>query len=138
MDWKLEMVVVPVTDMDRAKAFYVDQAGFDLVVDHTAGDFRVIQLTPPGSDCSIALLKDSPMTPGSLHGMHLCVNDIEAARVQLVGRGVDASEPFYIDGTGQHAGIDPERHSYATFISFHDVDGNTWMVQEVRPDGATA
>jgi len=138
MDWTLELVVVPVTDMDRAKAFYVDQAGFDVHVDHTAGDFRVIQLTPPGSACSIALLKDSPMAPGSLHGVHLCVNDIEAARARLVGRGVDASEPFYIDGTGQHAGIDPERRSYGTFMSFHDPDGNTWMVQEVRRDGATA
>ena len=83
MDWTLELVVVLVTDMDRAKAFYVDQAGFDVHVDHTAGDFRVIQLTPPGSACSIALLKDSPMAPGSLHGVHLCVNDIEAARARL-------------------------------------------------------
>jgi predicted enzyme related to lactoylglutathione lyase len=87
MDWTLELVVVPVADMGRAKAFYVDQAGFDILVDHTAGDFRVIQLTPPGSACSIALLKDSPMAPGSLHGVHLCVNDIEAARAQLVGPG---------------------------------------------------
>jgi len=136
MDWTLELVVVPVTDMDRARAFYLDQVGFDLHVDHAAGDFRVIQLTPPGSACSIALLRDSAMTPGSLHGVHLCVNDIEMARAQLVERGVDASEPFHVDRNGQHAeGIDPERRSYATFLSFHDPDGNTWMVQEVRRDG---
>ena len=134
MDWTLELIVVPVADIDRAKAFYMDNAGFDLNVDHSAGDdFRVVQLTPPGSACSIALLKDNQqMAPGSLHGLHLCVEDIEAARAELVGRGVAASEPFYIGAAGQAAGLDPERRSYATFLTFNDPDGNTWLVQEVH------
>lgn len=139
MDWKLELIVVPVTDVDRAKAFYMDQAGFGLDVDHRAGeDFRVVQLTPPGSACSIALMKNQPTAPGGLHGLHLCVEDIEAARAQLVDRGVDASEPFFFDETGQHPGLDPERRSYATFLTFHDPDGNTWLVQEKKPVGAAA
>ncbi len=134
MDWTLELIVVPVADIDRAKAFYMDNAGFDLNVDHSAGDdFRVVQLTPPGSACSIALLKNNQqMAPGSLHGLHLCVEDIEAARAELVRRGVAASEPFYFGDTGQAAGLDPERRSYATFLTFHDPDGNTWLVQEVH------
>ena len=134
MDWTLELIVVPVADIDRAKAFYIDNVGFDLNVDHSAGDdFRVVQLTPPGSACSIALLKNNQqMTPGSLHGLHLCVEDIEAARAELVGRGVAASEPFYIGDAGQAAGLDPERRSYATFLTFNDPDGNTWLVQEVH------
>ena len=131
MEWTLELVVVPVADVDRAKAFYMDQVGFNLDVDHSAGeDFRVVQLSPPGSACSIALLKHQEMAPGSLHGLHLCVSDIEAARAELVERGVDASEPFHFGDAGQTPGLDPERRNYATFISFHDPDGNTWMVQE--------
>ena len=133
MDWTLELVVVPVADVDRAKAFYMDQVGFSLDVDHSAGDdFRVVQLSPPGSACSIALLKHQEMAPGSLHGLQLCVSDIEAARAELVERGVDASELFHFGEAGQAPGLDPERRSYATFISFHDPDGNTWLVQEKR------
>lgn len=139
MDWTLELVIVPVADVDRAKAFYVDQVGFDLLVDHRAGeDFRVVQLNPRGSACSIALLKNQPMAPGSLHGLHLCVEDIEVARAELVGRGVAASEPFYFGGAGQAPGLDPERRSYATFLSFSDPDGNTWLVQEVHRAPAEA
>jgi predicted enzyme related to lactoylglutathione lyase len=137
VDWTLELVVVPVADVDRAKAFYMDQVGFDLQVDHSAGDdFRVVQLNPPGSACSIALLKNQEMAPGSLHGLHLCVSDIDVARAQLVGRGVDASELFHFGDAGQAPGPDPERRSYATFLSFHDPDGNSWLVQEVKRMGA--
>ncbi|MEA2545508.1 MAG: hypothetical protein QOI09_781 [Chloroflexota bacterium] len=133
MDWTLELVVVPVADVDRAKAFYTEQLGFRLDVDHSAGeDFRVVQATPPGSACSIALLKKQEMAPGSLHGLHLCVSDIEAARAQLVERGVDVSEPFHFGEAGQTPGLDPERRSYSTFLSLHDPDGNTWLVQEVK------
>ena len=137
MNWTLELVVVPVSDVDRAKAFYIDQAGFGLDVDHSAGDdFRVVQLTPPGSSCAIALLNRREMTPGSLHGLHLCVSDIEVARAELLERGVDASEPFHFGEAGQAPGLDPERRSYATFLTFKDPDGNTWLVQEKRSDQA--
>ena len=132
MDWKLELVMVPVSDVDRAKAFYIEQAGFDLLVDHSAGeDFRVVQLTPHGSACSIAIMK-SPMAPGSVHGLHLVVPDIDAARAELVGRGVDATELYHFGEGGQMPGPDPERRSYNTFLSFNDPDGNTWLVQEVK------
>lgn len=132
MDWKLELVVVPVSDVDRAKAFYIEQAGFALLVDHSAGeDFRVVQLTPPGSACSIAVMK-SPTAPGSVHGLHLVVSDIDAARAELVGRGVDASELYHFAEAGQTPGPDPDRRDYNTFISFNDPDGNSWLVQEVK------
>jgi predicted enzyme related to lactoylglutathione lyase len=133
VDWTLELVVVPVSDVDRAKSFYMDKVGFDLLVDHSAGDdFRVVQLIPPGSACAIAIMKNTAMAPGSLHGLHLCVSDIDAARAQLVERGVDASEMFHFDAGGQQPGPDPERQSYGTFVSFDDPDGNGWLVQEVR------
>ena len=133
MDWSLELIVVPVSDVDRAKAFYMDKTGFDLLVDHSAGeDFRVVQLTPPGSACAIAIMKNTDMAPGSLHGLHLIVSDIDAARAQLVERGVDASEMFHFDAGGQVPGPDPERQSYNTFVSFSDPDGNAWLVQEVK------
>lgn len=132
MNWTLELVVVPVSDVDRAKAFYIDQVGFDLHVDHSAGDFRVVQATPPGSACSIAIMTSGDMAPGTLHGLHLCVEDITVARSELVGRGVDASEPFHFGAAGQAPGLDPERKSYSTFLTFHDPDGNTWLVQEVH------
>lgn len=133
MDWTLELVVVPVSDVDRAKTFYLDKAGFDLLVDHSAGDdFRVVQLTPPGSACSIAIMRDAEMAPGSLHGLHLCVSDIEAARAELEERGVDVGETFHMAEGGQAPGPDPERRSYNSFMPFHDPDGNTGLVQEVR------
>lgn len=133
MDWTLELVVVPVADVDRAKNFYIDSLGFDLLVDHRAGeDFRVVQAVPPGSACAIAIMKNTEMTPGSLHGLHLCVSDIDAARAQLVEHGVDASELFHFGTEGQQPGPDPERQSYNTFLSFKDPDGNTWLVQEVK------
>jgi catechol 2,3-dioxygenase-like lactoylglutathione lyase family enzyme len=133
VNWTLELIVVPVADVDRAKAFYADQVGFIVDVDHSAGeDFRVVQLSPPGSACSIALLKKQEMAPGSLHGLHLCVADVEVARAQLVERGVDVSEPFHFAEGGQVAGLDPERQSYNSFLTFKDPDGNTWLVQEKR------
>lgn len=132
MDWKLELIVVPVSDVDRAKAFYLEQAGFELHVDHSAGeDFRVVQLTPPGSACSIAVMKQ-PDRAGAVKGLHLIVPDIDAARAQLAERGVAVSEPFHFDEGGQQPGHDPERRSYNSFVSFEDPDGNAWLVQEVK------
>jgi len=139
MDWTLELIVVPVSDIDRAKAFYRDQLGFGLDVDHSAGeDFRVVQLTPPGSACSIALMKNQPTAPGGLHGLQICVADIEAARKQLIDNGVEASDFFYFGDAGQQPGLDPERRNYATFLTFHDPDGNTWLVQEKNVQAAEA
>ncbi len=132
MDWKLELIVVPVSDMDRAKAFYTDQAGFDLMVDHRAGDFRVIQLVPHGSACAIALMPNTEGAAGSLKGLHLVVNDIEAARGELVGRGMEVGELFHMEGGTQTAGPDPQRADYGTFFEFSDPDGNSFLVQEVR------
>ncbi len=131
MDWKLELVVVPVSDMDRAKAFYSKKAGFGVDVDHSAGDdFRVVQLTPPGSACSITIMRN-PERAGSLQGLHLVVSDIDAARAELVGRGTDVSEIFHFESGGQVPGPDPQRSDYGSFLSFSDPDGNTWLVQEV-------
>lgn len=139
MNWTLELVVVPVSDIDRSKAFYADQLGFSMDVDHRAGeDFRVVQLTPPGSACSIALMRNQPTAAGGLHGLHLCVGDIEAARAQLIDHGVDVGDFFHFGAQGQQPGLDPERQDYATFLSFHDPDGNTWLVQEKKPVDAAA
>jgi catechol 2,3-dioxygenase-like lactoylglutathione lyase family enzyme len=133
MDWKLELVIVPVTDVDRAKKFYTEQLGFAEDVDHRAGDsFRVVQLTPPGSACSITIgtgLTTAP--PGSYQGMHLVVTDIEAAHAELAGRGVEVSEPFHFTAGGKRPGLAPDRGDYETFLSFEDPDGNGWTVQEV-------
>ena len=136
MDYTLELVVVPVSDVDRAKDFYLNKAGFHLLVDTSAGrDFRVVQLVPPGSACAIAIGTGmGSMAPGSLHGLHLCVSDIEAARADLAGRGVDLGDTFHFGEAGQTPGVDPERRSYATFMPFQDPDGNTWLVQEVKRD----
>ncbi|HEY0487538.1 MAG TPA: VOC family protein [Mycobacteriales bacterium] len=137
MDWKLELVAVPVSDVDRAKAFYLDQAGFRLDVDHRAGeDFRVVQLTPPGSACSITLMRNT--AAGSVQGLHLVVPDIDAARAALAGRGVDVGEVFHFESGGQVPGPDPRRSDYGSFLSFTDPDGNGWVVQEVGRQGAAA
>jgi len=140
VDWKLELVVVPVSDVDRAKAFYTDKVGFDLDVDHTAGDaFRVVQMTPAGSACSITIgIGMTQASPGSVEGLHLIVNDIEAARAELVERGVEASEIFHFEEGGQVPGPDPQRQDYGSFLSFSDPDGNSWVVQEVRRDEPAA
>jgi predicted enzyme related to lactoylglutathione lyase len=133
MDLKLEAIVLPVTDVDRAKAFY-EQAGFNLDVDHQASDeFRVVQFTPPGSACSIVFGKGlSSVTPGSAQGLHLVVTDVEATRADLVGRGVDVSEPYHFGPNGQEPGVDPQHANYATYASFTDPDGNGWLLQERR------
>jgi predicted enzyme related to lactoylglutathione lyase len=131
VDWKLELLVVPVSDVDRAKAFYIEQAGFTLDVDHRAGeDFRVVQLTPPGSACSIALMRNQ-QSPGSLQGLHLVVRDIDAARAELVERGTQVSDVFHFETGGQAPGPDPQRSDYGSFLTFSDPDGNGWLVQEV-------
>ena len=134
VDWKLELVLVPVTDVDRAKAFYLDKAGFTLDVDHQPSDvFRVVQFTPPGSACSIGFgIGITSAPPGSAQGLHLVVNDIEAARAELVGRGVEVGEPFHFGPSGQEPGPDPDRGDYGSFLSFTDPDANMWMVQEVH------
>jgi len=130
MDMRLELVVLPVSDVDRAKAFYEEQVGFHVDVDHRAGeDFRVVQLTPPGSACSVTLMRND--AAGTVHGLHLVVRDAVAARDELAGRGVPVSEPFHFDAGGQQPGPHPAREDYGTFVSFQDPDGNTWMVQEV-------
>jgi catechol 2,3-dioxygenase-like lactoylglutathione lyase family enzyme len=128
MDWKLELVVVPVTDVDRAKHFYADQLGFVVDVDDGNEHFRIVQLTPPGSGCSIAVGRGlSEAVPGTLKGMQLCVGDIEAARAQLVERGVDVSP---IRHTGEGGWADGKGGDWNSFVFFDDPDGNSWAVQE--------
>jgi catechol 2,3-dioxygenase-like lactoylglutathione lyase family enzyme len=136
MDWTLELVVVPVSDVDRAKAFYIEQLGFELLVDSQMGpDFRVVQLVPPGSAAAIAIGTGiGTMAPGSLDGLHLVVSDIEAARDELVSRGTEVGEIFHFGESGRVPGVDPERRPYATFMPLKDPDGNTWLVQDVKRD----
>jgi catechol 2,3-dioxygenase-like lactoylglutathione lyase family enzyme len=140
MDMKLEVILIPVSDVDRAKSFY-ETLGWRLDADFVISeDFRVVQLTPPGSGCSIIMGNGiTSAVPGSLEGMQLVVDDIEAARGELVGRGVDVGEVFHdAGGVFHHAGTEgrapgpaPERSSYGSFASFSDPDGNGWLLQEV-------
>jgi catechol 2,3-dioxygenase-like lactoylglutathione lyase family enzyme len=123
--------------VDRAKAFYRDAAGFRLDVDHSAGDFRVVQLTPPGSACSVALMRNEG-SAGSVQGLHLVVTDIEAARAELAGRGVPVGEIFHFGAGGQEPGPDPLATDFNSFLPFSDPDGNGWLVQQVRGEGADA
>jgi catechol 2,3-dioxygenase-like lactoylglutathione lyase family enzyme len=154
VDLKLEVVVIPVSDVDRSKAFY-GGLGWRLDADLSADDgFRVVQFTPPGSGCSVQFGTNvTPAKPGSAQGLYLIVSDIEAARSELAKLGADVSEVFHAgtpgaqfqpDGTpGRVSGPDPDRPSYRTFASFRDPDGNGWLVQEVtvrlpgRVDAAT-
>jgi len=133
-DLKLELVIVPVSDVDRAKAFYTEKLGFDLDVDHAPNEeFRVVQLTPPGSACSITVGKGvTNAEPGSYRGIHLVVADIEAVRGELVGRGVDVSPIRHMTPQGGVDGPDPEHADYNSFADLADPDGNTWVLQEVR------
>jgi catechol 2,3-dioxygenase-like lactoylglutathione lyase family enzyme len=132
VEWKLELVVVPVTDVDRAKSFYSEKAGFIVDVDFRAGDdFRVVQLTPPGSACSIGLMKNAAVA-GSLPGLQVVVSDIEKARAELIDRGVEAGEIFHYDAGKQVPGPHPNRGDYESFVSFSDPDGNSWLLQEVK------
>jgi len=134
VDFKLELVLIPVSDVDRAKTFYVEKAGFNLDVDHQPSEeFRVVQMTPPGSACSITIgIGITDAAPGSYRGTHLVVTDIEAARAELVGRGVDVSEIRHMGPGGWEPGPDPERRDYGSFADFIDPDGNTWVLQEAR------
>jgi len=134
VDFKLELVLIPVSDVDRAKTFYVKKAGFNLDVDHQPSEeFRVVQMTPPGSACSITIgIGITDAAPGSYRGTHLVVTDIEAARAELVGRGVDVSEIRHMGPGGWEPGPDPERRDYGSFADFSDPDGNTWVLQEAR------
>jgi catechol 2,3-dioxygenase-like lactoylglutathione lyase family enzyme len=133
MEWKLELVLLPVSDVDRTKTFYSEKVGFNLDVDHRAGDeFRVVQLTPPGSACSISIGKGiTQAAPGSVQGLHLVVSDIDAAHAQLLERGVDVGEVFHFESGKRVPGPDPERRDYGSFLSLSDPDGNSWVVQEV-------
>lgn len=139
MDFKLELVLLPVADVDRAKAFYTEQAGFQLDVDHRAGEnFRVVQMTPPGSACSISVgIGITDAAPGSVNGLHLVVTDIVAARAELVERGVNVSEIRHLGAAGWATGPHPERVDYNSFADFSDPDGNTWVLQE-RGYGSSA
>jgi catechol 2,3-dioxygenase-like lactoylglutathione lyase family enzyme len=123
MDWKLELVAIPVSDVDRAKAFYTEKIGFNADHDHRVNDdLRFVQLTPPGSACSIAMgtgIVDTP--PGSVAGVQLVVSDINAAHSELAGRGVEVS--------------DVQDFPWGRFVFFSDPDGNRWSVQEIPPRG---
>jgi catechol 2,3-dioxygenase-like lactoylglutathione lyase family enzyme len=123
MDWKIELVAIPVTDVERAKAFYVDQVGFNADHDHQVNEhLRFVQLTPPGSACSIVLGTGvTPMPPGSQKGLQVVVDDVAAAREQLVARGVGASEV--------------DEQPWGLFVTFSDPDGNTWALQQIPSRG---
>ena len=140
MDWKLELITVPVTDVDRAKAFYVERAGFHLDVDHQVSDeFRVVQMTPPGSACSITIGNGlTTAAPGSYRGTHLCVDDIEVARAELLARGVEVSEIRHFAAGAWHPGPDPDHRRYNSFADFSDPDGNTWVLQEAKREDAAS
>jgi catechol 2,3-dioxygenase-like lactoylglutathione lyase family enzyme len=134
VDMKLEAIVIPVSDVDRAKRFY-GSLGWRLDADFAAGEeFRVVQFTPPGSWCSIHFGTGiTSATPGTARGLFLVVSDIEAARAELVGRGVEVSAVFHRAGPGKPplSGPDPARRSYSSFATFSDPDGNAWLLQEV-------
>ena len=147
MDLKLEVVVVPVSDVDRAKQFYVETLGFRMDVDHGSATYegglgfryrgapayRIVQLTPPGSACSIQIgLGITEATPGSAQGLYLVTSDLQEVRAQLVERGVAVSEPFHFGPDGATPGIDPGHADYNSFVTFSDPDGNGWLIQEIR------
>jgi catechol 2,3-dioxygenase-like lactoylglutathione lyase family enzyme len=135
VDMKLEVVVIPVSDVDRAKHFYL-RMGWRLDADFASGEsWRVVQVTPPGSPCSIHFGKGvTTAVPGSVKNLYLVVSDIEAARRELIGRGVDVSEAFHFTALGgpRASGPDPDGRSYGTFATFSDPDGNTWLLQEIK------
>jgi catechol 2,3-dioxygenase-like lactoylglutathione lyase family enzyme len=136
MDYKLELVLIPVSDVDRAKNFYLEQAGFELIVDTPIGDgMRVVQVNPPGSACSIGFGTGlTTASPGSAQGLHLVVSDIVAARAELAGRGLPVGEIRHLEAGTWVAGPHPERSNYESFAEFSDPDGNVWLLQEVNRD----
>ena len=133
MNWTLEVVVVPVADVDRARAFYADQMGFN--IDHDtriSDDLRVVQLTPPGSGCSIVIGKGlNDMVPGSLKGLQLVVRDLYAAHAQLIERGVSVSEVQVYGEAGLRPARDGDDLNNVGFVFFDDPDGNSWAVQQI-------
>ena len=137
MDYKLELVLIPVSDVDRAKKFYLERAGFVLIVDTPIGpDQRVVQVVPPGSECAIGFGTGvTSAAPGAAQGLHLVVSDILAARAELSGRGVAVSGVRHLEGgtwvDGPHTG----RENYQSFADFTDPDGNIWILQEVDRGG---
>jgi catechol 2,3-dioxygenase-like lactoylglutathione lyase family enzyme len=132
MDWKLEVVPMPVADVDRAKRFYAEQVGFVVDLDDSIGeDMRFVQLTPPGSACSIVLGAGISTPPGSVQGLQLVVSDIDAARRQLVERGVEVSPVQHYEGAKL---ADGRGGPWNSFVFFADPDGNGWVLQE-RPAG---
>jgi len=137
---KLELVLIPVSDVDRAKAFYTETLGFHLDVDTRPADgLRVVQMTPPGSACSVTIGTGlTSAAPGSYKGTHLVVSDIEAARAELVERGAEVSDIRHMGPSGWAPGTDPEHTDYASFADFGDLDGNTWVLQEVGHSRTTA
>jgi catechol 2,3-dioxygenase-like lactoylglutathione lyase family enzyme len=139
IDMKIEVITLPVSDLDRAKAFY-QGLGWRLDADISPGDaFRVVQMTPPHSGASVSMGQGlstvfgvPEMEPGSQHRLELVVSDIEAAREDLISRGAEVGELFHLGATGRVPGPDPERASYGTYATFSDPDGNTWLLQEVN------
>jgi predicted enzyme related to lactoylglutathione lyase len=138
-DMQLEIVIIPVSDVDRAKQFY-RALGWRLDMDFKGEEYRVTQFTPPGSGCSIMFGTNmTSAAPGSTQGLHLAVADLEAARNELLRRGIEISEPFHdpggvfhhADGKGVVGGMNPTRQSYASYASFSDPDGNVWVLQEI-------
>jgi catechol 2,3-dioxygenase-like lactoylglutathione lyase family enzyme len=134
MDWKIEVIVVPVSDIDRAKGFYAGGLGFNVDVDHVISDRRrVVQLTPPGSACSVAIgVGLTEMTPGSITGLQMVVDDVEAARGELVDRGVEVGAIFHYEGDEERPG---KGGRWNSFFRLSDPDGNGWTVQERAADG---
>jgi catechol 2,3-dioxygenase-like lactoylglutathione lyase family enzyme len=134
VNFSLEVVMLPVSDVDRSMRFYTEQLGFRLDTDHRAGDqFRVVQVTPPGSACSVVFGTGvHGGAPGTVLGTHLVVTDIAAARELLVGRGVEVSEIRHMTPSGWQPGVDPQGADYNSFADFADPDGNTWEIQERR------
>ena len=134
MDYRLELVLIPVSDVDRAKKFYLEQAGFALIVDTPiGGDMRVVQVVPPGSECAIGFGTGiTSAAPGSAQGLHLVVSDIVVARAELVGRGVAVSEVRHLESGTWVDGPHPQRSNYESFADFADPDGNVWVLQEVN------
>jgi len=140
MEMRLELILIPVSDVERAKRFYAGM-GWNLDIDFSSGgDYRAVQFTPPGSECSIMFGAGiTTAAPGSVQGLHLIVSDLVAARKLLLGRGIDVGEPFHDEGGVFHhvdaakltRGVNPERKSYASYASFSDPDGNIWVLQEI-------
>jgi catechol 2,3-dioxygenase-like lactoylglutathione lyase family enzyme len=139
MDLKLEVVVVPVSDVDRAKAFYTEKVGFNVDVDSRFGDtYRVVQLTPPGSACSVTLMEgmDPGMEPGSLQGLQMTTSDLAATRAELLERGAEVSEMQTVDQeAGKFVPLEGPPTSFNAFIFFQDPDGNGWAVQQGPIEG---